>query len=432
MNLKTFNTTLLIAIVLTLGAMALPQYLPQKRLTLVPNPETITFIYSNKEEGDINHAVWVDQGQYHWRCAVGNPNEYLICSFNLLFDTGSKQGLDLSGYSGMNIALDYRGDAPRMRLYLRSFDERFSTEEDTNSTKFHFATIFTRDLEKELYIGLDELRVADWWLRQYNLPRHLSRPDFRRSLVMGLDFEDQFALGNHEITIKKIELVGDRISPEEWYLGIISTWLLAAGGLVILRLIQLHRQTQEDRQRIHELDGSNRHLLTESEKLKKISTTDALTGTMNRHGLNQYLQRTSDNQQHHMALILMDIDHFKRINDRRGHDEGDRILINLANLVQQHVREQDFFGRWGGEEFILLCPNTPASKAFVLAEKIRMLLGDTRMGGEKPLVITASFGVGELQPNEKFTDAFKRVDAALYKAKTLGRNCCVMADEVLE
>jgi diguanylate cyclase (GGDEF)-like protein len=431
MNLKTFHVALLVAIALTLCAMALPQYLPKKRLTLVPNTEIHTFIYSNKEEGDINHAVWVDKSQNHWRCVIGDSNEYLVCSFNLLFSAGSMQGMDLSGYSGMNIALEYRGDAPRMRLHIRSFDERFSIEEDTNSTKFHSVTVFTRDFERELYISLDELRVADWWLRQYNLPRHLSRPNFRRSLTLGLDFEDQLALGTHDIVIKKIELVGDRISSEDWYLGIISIWLLAAGVLVIQRLIQLHRQTQQDRQRIYELDGSNQQLLNESEKLKKISTTDALTGALNRHGLNQYLQKSSDSKLQNMALILMDIDHFKRINDRRGHDEGDRILVTLVSLVQCHVREQDFFGRWGGEEFILLCPNTTASKAFVLAEKIRILLSDTSMGGDKPLIITASFGVGELQSNEAFSAAFKRVDAALYKAKTLGRNCSVMADDTL-
>lgn len=432
MNLKTFNYLLLLAIALTLGAMTLPHYLPKKRLVVIPNPQTITFLYSNREAGDPNHSLWVDQRQNHWRCVVRDPDDNLICSFNFLFHPDTVQGVDLSAYSGVNIALKYTGNAPRMRIHIRSFDERFSTAEDTNSSKFHFVTIFTRDFDQQLYIGMHEFRVADWWLSQYNLPRQLSFPDFRKSLTMGFDFEDQLLPGTHDIVIEKIEFVGEWISSNYWYPGIMVIWLTFGATMVISRLVQLHRQNQRDRKHITQLNWNNRTLLNESEVLKKLSTTDALTGALNRYGLDQYVARASQNERRELAVIIMDIDHFKRINDRRGHDVGDNILKSLSLLIQQHVRDQDIFGRWGGEEFILLCPNASATKAFALAEKIRILINNYHFGEDKPLLITASFGVGVLQAGEDFTSVFKRVDTALYRAKTLGRNCTVMAKETLD
>lgn len=432
MTLRSFNYALLGAIALTFCVMALPHFLPKKTLQVIPNSNLITFLLSNTNEDQRNHAFWVDQSKHHWRCVVGEVSKDWACSFNLLFSENVTQGIDLSSYSGMNISLKYQGNAPRIRLHLRSVDERFSTPEDSNSSKFHFVTVFTRDFEQVLYIGMDEWRVADWWLNQYNLPRHMSRPDFRHSVTMGLDFDNQLPPGSHDILIEKIEFVGDAISFDHWYPGIILIWLTLGGSLVVAHLIQLNRQSKQDRQQITELNWSNRHLKSESEKFRKQSTTDALTGVLNRHGLNQVIEEIDAHKQQDLALILIDVDHFKRINDRRGHDEGDNILKSLANLVQSNLRDQDIFGRWGGEEFILLCPRTSIVKAQTIAEKIRVLIADTRFGNDRPLLITASFGVGVVQANEDFSTVFKRVDAALYQAKTLGRNCVVVAQGSLE
>lgn len=432
MNLKNFNYTLLSAIALTVCAMAVPHLLPEKTLTLVPNPRIITFISGTLNAQNANHAQWVDANNHHLRCIVTMDDQPPECNFHLLFNENTLVGADLSNYHGIRLAVKYSGNAKKMRLHIRSYDERFSTPDDSNSTKYHFVNLPTSDLGHELYISLGELKVADWWINQYDHPRQFSNRDLSSSIVLGLDFEGTMPAGEHELLIEKIAVVGHRIAAETWYLGIICLWLTVTGVIACVRLLQLHRRSQEDRQRITELDSSNRNLQSESKKLKVMSTTDALTGALNRHGLNEYLAQRHRDQQRDLAIILLDIDHFKRINDRRGHDEGDRILVAVAQLVRAHVRTQDIFGRWGGEEFILLCPNTSAAKAYALAEKIRVLLSDARFDENKPLIITASFGVGVLQPDEEFSDAFKRVDTALYRAKTLGRNCTVMAEETLE
>src|SRR5690606_17021248 len=121
------------------------------------------------------------------------------------------------------------------------------------------------------------------------------------------------------------------------------------------------------------------------------------------------------------SLILIDIDYFKRINDRRGHDAGDRVLQAVSALIQQRVRTTDYEGRWGGEEFVVILPDTRKEFALAVAEKIRLVIYDTIFESENPLNVTASFGVAQREANEDFATTFKRVDNALYAAKNQGR-----------
>lgn len=133
----------------------------------------------------------------------------------------------------------------------------------------------------------------------------------------------------------------------------------------------------------------------------------------------------SDYEKSHLGLILFDIDHFKLINDTRGHDCGDRVLVELAQLVQQATRSSDLFGRWGGEEFILLCPLSSASQLRDIAEKLRLLVAHHTFEPEHPLAVTVSMGATLAKSDEPFDTAFKRLDKALYAAKETGRNKAV-------
>ncbi len=118
--------------------------------------------------------------------------------------------------------------------------------------------------------------------------------------------------------------------------------------------------------------------------------------------------------------IFFDIDHFKKVNDVYGHDVGDMVLQELSNLVQFHVRETDFFARWGGEEFIILLPETNKENALTLAEHIRKNVVEKIFTKAKN--ITVSFGITQLKGQEQQKSFLKRLDNALYKAKQEGRN----------
>jgi len=159
------------------------------------------------------------------------------------------------------------------------------------------------------------------------------------------------------------------------------------------------------------------------EKLRTLSRTDPLTKIDNRYRFNQTLNeeiRRVNRYQGDLSIIMFDIDHFKAVNDTHGHDVGDRVLVSIAQLVENMIRDIDSFARWGGEEFIILTPNNDIDGATMLAERIRKTIELTDFAPVKTL--TSSFGVVQYKPGEEKTSFLKRVDNALYAAKYQGRN----------
>ena len=113
----------------------------------------------------------------------------------------------------------------------------------------------------------------------------------------------------------------------------------------------------------------------------------------------------------------------------RGHYGGDRVLRKMGEILRAHTRNTDGLGRWGGEEFVLVCPGASLESAADLAEKLRHKIQETNFIPEDPLPITASFGVAASHADQNFEDAFRQADQALYLAKSRGRNCVVAASE---
>jgi diguanylate cyclase (GGDEF)-like protein len=157
--------------------------------------------------------------------------------------------------------------------------------------------------------------------------------------------------------------------------------------------------------------------------LKILATTDPLTKIANRHKLNMVMEILIHRSQRYalpLSVIFFDIDHFKEINDKLGHETGDEILVELSKLVTRTIRSADLFARWGGEEFIIVLPETNRTQAKALAEKLRHIIE------EHHFVITAkltcSFGVTQLHKDDTEASLLKRVDTALYSAKDSGRN----------
>ena len=120
-----------------------------------------------------------------------------------------------------------------------------------------------------------------------------------------------------------------------------------------------------------------------------------------------------------LSLIVIDVDDFKKINESHGHEGGDRLLKQMASLFQNTIRKTDLFSRWGGEEFILILPDTKKENAVFLAEKLRRLLEKTDFDGMR---VTASFGISSYIRNEEFEELFRRADKGAYIAKEKGKN----------
>lgn len=159
--------------------------------------------------------------------------------------------------------------------------------------------------------------------------------------------------------------------------------------------------------------------------LTLLTLNDSLTGVGNRRFFDQKIQEhitLSERYNAHFSLMLLDIDFFKKINDRYGHDVGDKVLVEFGNLIKNSLREGDIFARIGGEEFAILLPLTTKDKAYILAQKLREMVQNS--SGTIP--ITMSIGLVQYEKGDDAGAIFKRADALLYKAKEAGRNRVVI------
>lgn len=167
----------------------------------------------------------------------------------------------------------------------------------------------------------------------------------------------------------------------------------------------------------------NQHARHQAEQ---VARQDALTQLNNRRAFMEFAAPYMDTAERHerpMSLVMMDIDHFKSINDRYGHKAGDLVLVAVADLLKKHCRTSDIVARWGGEEFILLLPETDAKQAFNHSERLRLAI--TRISipvGEETISLTASFGIAERSADLSLDRMIELADAQLYKAKGSGRN----------
>jgi len=172
---------------------------------------------------------------------------------------------------------------------------------------------------------------------------------------------------------------------------------------------------------ISQNDVSERKII--EEKLEELNRTDNLTGVYNRKKFKERLDLETERFRRYqitLSIIMFDIDHFKEINDRHGHDVGDQVLVELSRLTRNNIRDMDLLCRWGGEEFILLLPHTNLKSATLMAEKLRRMVESHEF--PKVSRMTCSYGVTDFRKNDEEKTLFKRVDEALYEAKKAGRN----------
>jgi len=200
-------------------------------------------------------------------------------------------------------------------------------------------------------------------------------------------------------------------------------------GTVMLD-ISLQEYVAKMRQFLDQLQQSNQELQKTLVELDRLASTDKLTGAWNRRRLEEAVINEMDRLKrydHPLSMLMIDIDFFKKVNDEHGHAVGDQVLAVLATEIQSNCRATDSLTRWGGEEFVVLIPNTTLSSSTVLAERLLERIAAT----DFPVVkhITVSIGVAESMPGEPWEKWFKRADNALYRAKAHGRNQVQIAPE---
>jgi diguanylate cyclase (GGDEF)-like protein/PAS domain S-box-containing protein len=171
------------------------------------------------------------------------------------------------------------------------------------------------------------------------------------------------------------------------------------------------------------LEKLTKELQQTNEKLALMSITDSLTQVYNRQKIEREIEVELDRFRRYatvFSIIMFDLDFFKEVNDEHGHDVGDKVLIELTKVVQTEIRSTDLLARWGGEEFVVLCPGIRVENVAQQADRIRRQIEEHAFGIIETM--TVSFGVTEVKESDTIDSLMKRADVALYKAKESGRN----------
>jgi len=228
-----------------------------------------------------------------------------------------------------------------------------------------------------------------------------------------IDCTDRHNLAALYTAAKNSELLEEGIHAEEW--------LDAVGGARRYLACDAVPIYNRDRELVAVIETL--HDLTERRKMEealtRLAITDTLTGIYNRGKIEDSLRQEMARSARYgspLTIILFDLDHFKKINDSLGHSIGDQVLREVAATLEKQLRETDALGRWGGEEFMVLCPGVVADDAVGIAEKLRQQVEAL------PLGITISCGLAGCRPGESMDGLINRADSALYTAKHAGRN----------
>ena len=197
------------------------------------------------------------------------------------------------------------------------------------------------------------------------------------------------------------------------------------------RAWQLHANLVSERRQLElRVAQRTRELSSANQELAFQASTDALTGLLNRRRMMHQIEQEVERARRYklpLSLCMIDIDHFKRVNDSHGHPAGDRALMAVAGLLSASLRESDQIARFGGEEFVVLLPETDAALAQGLVERLRLAVADLQLQGDDGTLftLTISGGIAELNAADHCDDGARmlmRADQALYGAKSGGRN----------
>lgn len=413
--MKAANIILLLAVLSWLGVTI---WASQTERSLDLMEAGAVSVYTDGSSSSANSWRWQDPDKF--TCLFLESNGLHYCGLNIQLDKGNQTGANLSAYSQIYLAMEYRGTADKFRF---SFRNGYRSASAASEAKFHQ---FVLPLHNGVYgyrVPFKKLDVAAWWLERMRLSAEEHGKHERNNVLhLGFDIETPMPVGQHYFRIIDFRLVAPWLNAAtagRW--AAFSLAYFAVIGLLynFFRLrVQLKVRSEEMFGLLNKLEKVD----TESAHFKRLSMYDPLTGLLNRRAAEDLI---NDFAAHRSlvgtALIVLDIDHFKRVNDTYGHDVGDEVLKSTSASVRQLLREGDAAIRWGGEEIMVICPKTNLEGAMRVAEKLRSEIKQLRFT-EASLAITASFGVASIEPHEGFEQAMRRADEALYQSKHGGRD----------
>ncbi|MGR5166398.1 GGDEF domain-containing protein [Vibrio astriarenae] len=368
-------------------------------------------------------------------CQIKRSENYPwpYCGVSVHLSDHPAKGVDLSSYHTVKLNVDLvnieTGEHPRMRFYLRNFNPEYSNLSDEYTHKYNGLDYYPREDKDAFDVPLDALQVMSWWLVDNEIPIKHSAPE--RTNVNKIEFATGSGLGEgqYRLVIHRIEFVGNYTSAENVFLFLLMVWIFM-GIYLSYREVRLSREElKRAKLRQQHLHAINQSLRAQTFEYAELANRDALTGAMTRHAVRDWLKAQAakdDNAVTKLGILYLDIDFFKSINDTYGHSMGDDILREFVMVILREVRPVDRVVRWGGEEFIVFCPDVTQARAEQLADKILQSVKLHKWTHNK--VLTCSIGIARLGYEEP-EFAIARADEALYQAKKQGRDQAMLACE---
>ncbi|TVZ37218.1 diguanylate cyclase (GGDEF)-like protein [Alteromonadaceae bacterium 2753L.S.0a.02] len=420
------KTTLsLAAIGVTLVLLLIHPFLPQRHLSLWPSNSYLRDLQSDGANGGASNISWIDEKRNYWICHLKKSTQYPFCLFHIsLYDGDMENGLDLSEYDRIELVAHYEGDAKFVRFFVRDFDPMFSVPDNPITAKHQAVNLSSDELVGKLTIDFAELHVSDWWKSDLEVPLEKSRLDFSNVIHLGLDIVGEENLGTHELILVSLKLHGPLVPADKWYLGIIVAWMVALMILGLRQFIQMDARDLEDQQRIHQLHEANTELRKEASRYLEISTSDALTGLLNRRGIEGVLSRfyATPEQRMHTSLMVIQIDGLAGLSKSRGEAFTQPILKQIGHYLQYECPSDFRICRWSPDQFLLICPEVDQHRAELLARQYLQGIAAIKPEDDEILQLSASIGATQWAEHMSFEKAFDLADLALRQARMAGGN----------
>ena len=389
--------------------LALDGHAPSQRLQVI----------DDSSSGGASHAELVGEakgGPLAMRCEIKPGFQWPYCEMQIEM---LGRDLDATRFSHIRLWLHADGPTldnspPQLRVFLRNFHPAYSAKGQGVDLKPHEVVLSPSAQPQPVELRLSQFMISSWWAQTHPLPVALMGPQMDRIRVFSLSTGGQVAPGVHLIRLDRAELVGNWVPPETFRLGLVGLWMFSLLGYLVWESWMVR--------------GRLRLSVQRSRMLEKLALRDPLTQVSNREGLNRSLDlvlRAQAELSFPLSIVFVDADHFKRINDEHGHDVGDQVLKCLAQTLRANLPKDDLLARWGGEEFVIVMPQTPLQEAAAVAERLRQVLAATTW--PEGLEVTASWGVAQASRESELENAMREADQAMYRAKRDGRNRVISA-----
>lgn len=396
-----------------------------KRISLLNHPELRWEVLSDLVDRGLSD-VRLEEMDDHWvmHCELKESRyPWPYCALRFHLPLAEQQGWDLEQLLGIEIKTRHLSlptdQSDSLRLQLLNHHPQYAKAGQIATLKYQGYEFSPR--EQRLFIPRDNIQVYTWWIinRSSIAPEH-QLTDLSNVHIIELATSSLARPGEFVIAVDELNLVLPLIANlEQFNRLIIYAWL--AGALLILslrlRVAQLNlRASLANRQ---ELATLNQQLENKQLQLQRVANHDPLTHALNRAGFGHAISKLPSNEWP-LTLMLLDLDHFKDVNDNFGHEMGDQVLQQFSLLLRQQLRSRDILARWGGEEFLIALTHSNNEQGVQFCQRLQRAM--TQAPWQHAGRLTASIGLSHAKDESELGLAIQQADKALYQRKNAGRD----------